>query len=33
MLGHERLATTQRYTQLSVKHMLEVYDRTHPKAK
>jgi integrase/recombinase XerC len=33
MLGHERLATTQRYTQLSVKHVLEVYDQTHPKAK
>ena len=33
MLGHERLATTQRYTQLSVKHVLEVYDKTHPKAK
>jgi integrase/recombinase XerC len=33
LLGHERLATTQRYTQLSVKHVLEVYDRTHPKAK
>ncbi|HZQ92186.1 MAG TPA: tyrosine recombinase XerC [Terriglobales bacterium] len=33
MLGHERLSTTQRYTQLSVKHVLEVYDRTHPKAK
>ena len=33
MLGHERLATTQRYTQLSVKHMLQVYDQTHPKAK
>jgi integrase/recombinase XerC len=33
MLGHERLSTTQRYTQLSVKHMLEVYDGTHPRAK
>jgi len=33
MLGHERLATTQRYTQLSMKHVLEVYDRTHPRAK
>jgi len=33
MLGHERLSTTQRYTQLSMKHMLEVYDRTHPRAK
>ncbi len=33
MLGHERLSTTQRYTQLSVKHMLRVYDDTHPRAK
>jgi integrase/recombinase XerC len=33
LLGHERLATTQRYTQLSVKHVLQVYDQTHPRAK
>jgi integrase/recombinase XerC len=33
MLGHERLATTQRYTQLSTRHVLDVYDRTHPRAK
>ena len=33
MLGHERLATTQRYTQLSIKHVLQVYDQTHPRAK
>jgi integrase/recombinase XerC len=33
LLGHERLATTQRYTQLSVKHMMNVYDQTHPRAK
>jgi integrase/recombinase XerC len=33
MLGHERLSTTQRYTQLSMKHVMEVYDRTHPRAK
>jgi integrase/recombinase XerC len=33
MLGHERLATTQRYTQLSTKHVLAVYDQTHPRAK
>ena len=24
MLGHERLSTTQRYTQLTVKHVMEV---------
>src|ERR1700729_1296844 len=33
LLGHERLATTQRYTQLTVKHVMEGYDRTHPPAK
>jgi integrase/recombinase XerC len=33
LLGHERLATTERYTQLSVQHVMNVYDRTHPRAK
>ena len=33
MLGHERLATTQRYTQLSIRHVVQVYDATHPRAK
>jgi integrase/recombinase XerC len=33
MLGHERLSTTQKYTQLSISHVMEVYDRTHPRAK
>jgi len=33
LLGHERLTTTQRYTQLSMKHVLQVYDQTHPRAK
>jgi integrase/recombinase XerC len=33
LLGHERLSTTQRYTQLTMKHVLDVYDKTHPRAK
>jgi integrase/recombinase XerC len=33
LLGHERLSTTQRYTQLTVGQVAEVYDRTHPRAK
>lgn len=33
LLGHERLSTTQKYTQLSMTHVMEVYDRTHPRAK
>lgn len=30
MLGHETVATTQRYTHLSSRHLAEVYDRAHP---
>ncbi|HET9840019.1 MAG TPA: tyrosine recombinase XerC [Candidatus Angelobacter sp.] len=33
LLGHERLSTTQKYTQLSIGQVMEVYDRTHPRAK
>ena len=33
LLGHERLSTTQRYTQLSVQQVVSVYDKTHPRAK
>jgi integrase/recombinase XerC len=32
MLGHRSLATTQKYTQVSIKQLIEVYDKTHPKA-
>ena len=33
LLGHERLSTTQRYTQLTSNQVADVYDRTHPRAK
>lgn len=33
MLGHERLSTTQRYTQLTVGQVQRVYEETHPLAR
>ncbi len=33
LLGHARLSTTQRYTQLTIGEVAAVYDRTHPRAK
>jgi integrase/recombinase XerC len=32
LLGHARLTTTQKYTQVSLTDLMAVYDRTHPKA-
>jgi integrase/recombinase XerC len=32
MLGHASLGTTQKYTHLATDRLLEVYDKTHPRA-
>lgn len=32
MLGHKSLSTTQRYTHTSIEKIMEVYDKTHPRA-
>ena len=32
MLGHSSLSTTQKYTRVSIRQLMEVYDKTHPRA-
>lgn len=32
LLGHSRLATTERYTHITMDHLMRVYDKAHPRS-
>ena len=32
LLGHSSLSTTQKYTHINLDHLMQVYDKAHPKA-
>src|SRR5208282_1972610 len=32
LLGHQSLSTTQKYTHTSIRHLMEVFDKSHPRA-
>ena len=32
LLGHSRLATTERYTHITLDHLMRVYDKAHPRS-